>query len=378
MRRRRYLATAATAGAGLLAGCAAGYSGPRDAGTSTGLDLPVAREEMLRAASSDAIPGIIDPAFGADWSGLSLTVRARLDPRQTYDIRPRLDDEAPVIGVERAGTARAYPLSVLNWHEVVNDDLGEPLLVTYCPLCRSGLAAVRRAGGEATRFGVSGLLWRNGLVMYDEATGSLWSQVAATAINGDLTGETLEIVPSTLASWGEWRRTHPGTEVLRPPPESGTLAGPSATRDYRANPYEGYQSGDAVGVAGDDPTDERLHPKTRVVGIEHDGTAKAYAVDAIEREGVINDAVSGLPVVLASTGAAPAAYVRSVDGRPARFSAAGETHVRAAGSRWRRTTGEAVDGPHEGRRLERANDLSPLFWFAWADFHPETAVYGTP
>jgi hypothetical protein len=384
MNRRRYLAGLSAGVVGALAGCV----GAPDAGGGPAADdrggggttpagrpeLPVPESELSRGARKDAIPAIVDPAFGEDWSGIEVERRDEFgNDAGTAEVRLQPDD--PVIGVSRAGEARAYPLRILNWHEVVNDSLGGPLLVTYCPLCGSGMTAERTVNGEETVFGVSGLLWRNDLVMYDEATESLWSQILATAIRGEETGTTLTLVPSTLTTWGEWRESHPGTVVLRPPPESHTVVG-RVDRDYSRNPYGGYESSRRIGIGGSSFDDDRLHPKAQVVGVTHEGTARAYPLDAVQRAGVVNDEVNGLPVVVAAVDSTLVAYVRVVDGETLDFVADGPKHLRAGGSRWRITTGTAVDGPREGTELEHANDVSPQFWFAWLDFHPETSVYG--
>ncbi|RDZ55536.1 hypothetical protein DEQ92_00600 [Haloferax sp. Atlit-6N] len=331
------------------------YSGP--------FELPVPEDELRRGASKDAIPAITAPVFAADWSGFD-------------EVDATLDDGDEVVGVELDGVARAYPLAVLNWHEIVNDDFdGRPVVVTYCPLCGSAVVADRLAGGEPTYFGVSGLLWMSDLVMYDDRTNSLWSQVLATAIRGELTGETLSLLPSTISTWGEWRAAHPETEVLVPPPVSGTIRG-RQTRRYDVNPYASYQQSSAIGIGFNDAADDRLHPKTSVVGVAADGVARAYPLDAVERAGVVNDTVGGLPVVVAASAEGTlVAYVRRVDGDSVEFERDGPVLV-AAGSRWTLLTGRALDGPHEGSVLTRANDRSPMFWFAWADFNPETEIYG--
>lgn len=195
-----------------------------------------------------SIRAIVEPAFGADWDDADVDDRYRRDG-------DGLGDEDVVIGVEHAGDARAYPLSVVWWHEIVNDAIGTgaarlPLLVTYCSICLSGLVAERRVAGESTVFGVSGQLWRppglqfeasragnrtfgadvgyadaevrNGgnLVMYDEATGSYWSQILGKAICGPEAGDRLRIVPSEVTTWRAWRADHPDTRVLLPPPHS--------------------------------------------------------------------------------------------------------------------------------------------------------------
>lgn len=194
------------------------------------------------------IRAIVEPAFGDDWTGVDI-------PDQYLGRDGGLADHESVVGLVDGDRARAYPVSVLWWHEIVNDTFGEPVIVTFCSLCRSGMVASRRVRGEPTTFGVSGQLWippelqtraaegderviaveeydasadllvrnQSNLVMYDEATRSFWSQLLAGAICGPMTGTRLEFVPFTVATWGEWREGHPGTEVLLPPPHSSTM-----------------------------------------------------------------------------------------------------------------------------------------------------------
>lgn len=388
MNRRRFLGVLGVGGVAASAGCLGGVRPPADDpvpvrqdGPSTvdatnyaNVSLPVPESELKRGASKDGIPAITDPAFAADWS----TVEETLDP------------EEQVIGVEVGGEARAYPLAILNWHEIVNDvfeprstasqtesdaEFGGPLLVTYCPLCGSGVVADREVAGEVRTFGVSGLLWQSDLVMYDVESGSLWSQLLATAIRGPLTGTELSLRPSTLTTWGEWRRAHPNTEVLLPPPESDTIRG-YQSRDYERNPYVGYDRSRQVGIGYNTEVDGRLHPKTMVIGVTSAGVARAYPLDRVTEAGVVNDTVGDRAVVVAATAAGSlVAYDRRVDGIVLQFEREGDGLV-ADGSRWALVTGRALDGPHEGTTLSRANDRSQLFWFAWADFHPDTEIYG--
>lgn len=388
MRRRTLLAHAAGGVLVGLAGCVdplgrggerteAGQSPTAGAGATAtpagaarvdavaGADLPVPRSELTRSTERDAIPAITDPAFADDWAALDV---GRLRP----------DDE--VVGVVRGGEARAYPLRVLNWHEVVNDALGGSLLVTYCPLCASAITAGRTVDGEPTRFGVAGLLWRSNLVMYDAATGSHWSQLAATAIRGPATGRQLSLVPSRLTTWATWRRTHPETRVLLPPPASETVRG-AVVGNYDLDPYNVYAGSDHVGVEGKVPVAAGdLHPKTRVLGVAAGDAARAYPLPAVRSAGFVNDAVGDIPVVVTvgADGTTLAAYDRRIDGRAQRFERASQTHLRAAGSRWRIATGRAVDGPHEGTTLASPPTVRYSFWFAWLEFHPETTRYRPP
>ena len=379
VRRRRYLAALGLAGATGLAGCA-GYQGtemptrsptpePMQVGDVT---LPVDGSELVTAIHPDGIPAITDPAFGEDWRDWSAVPAEHRPPREE---RPTLPEEFPVVGVEREGAARAYPLAVLDWHEVVNERFGGPLLVTYCPLCGSAVVAERLVDGEPTVFGVSGKLWRNDLVLYDRATESLWSQLLATAIQGPKTGTQLRLFPSTLASWGEWRTAHPETRVLLPPPGSVAIGGRrEQVPDYGDSKY-GYESQSQL--VGFDREGEGLTERTLVAGVEHEGVARAYPFSEGRAADVVNDRVGGLPVVVAlAPGGSLVAYERRVEGETLRFASADDRHLRAGGSRWERTTGRAVDGPYAGLRLSRTAAGSTMFWSAWSAFHPATEVYG--
>lgn len=263
MRRRPLLAAlgATVATAGCVTGYAADDTGDDPTGESPttdgddgqregegeGIDAPTLAEqgrpptlceEDLRP---EGIRAVDDPSFCAP--------EAWPDDPDGY--RP-LEEGSTVIGVERDGAARAYPLTVLNVHEIVNDTLGEPMIVTYCPICRSGMVADRRVDGDTATFDVSGLLWvppriytaaaeeegrvfsdredgvgNNGnLVMYDDATGSYWSQMLGQAICGPRAETRLRTLPSTVSTLGAWREDNPDGGVLLPPPASGIVDPP--------------------------------------------------------------------------------------------------------------------------------------------------------
>lgn len=249
MHRRGYLAGLLGSAAAGLAGCVGGpfpgTGGSSDPDQAVSSPVTGADGSPSGICSFDArrerIPAIVDPAFAADYSDVS-----------TID---RLPDSTPVIGIERDGEARAYPAAITN--EIVNDAFDVPVLVTYCPLCSSGLTAIRRVEGEETIFGNTSHTWtppdapgedaieegrvfgifhredpaettpRNdpNLVLFDERTGSYWSQLLAGAICGPRTGERLELIPSTATDWRSWKERHPDTSVLLPPPHSITMVG---------------------------------------------------------------------------------------------------------------------------------------------------------
>ncbi|HSG05403.1 MAG TPA: DUF3179 domain-containing protein, partial [Nitrospiria bacterium] len=138
-----------------------------------------------------------------------------------------------VLGFSGKGEAKAYPIKILNWHEVVNDTVGgKPVVITYCPLCGTGMAFDPVVKGEHFTFGVSGLLYQSDVLMYDRQTDSLWSQILQEAVTGKMMGTRLTLLPLIHTTWEEWRKEHPNTLVL------STDTGYS--RNYRRDPYEGY------------------------------------------------------------------------------------------------------------------------------------------
>lgn len=256
MNRRAFLA-GLTAGSVGLAGC----SGPAApfGGTETATPEPVEAPQLAEQGNPSnicqqdyvdlGIYAIDEPAFAEDWSGMDID--------ESYTSAGELAAEDVVIGLKHDDVARAYPVAILWVHEIVNDTFGQPVIVTFCSICRSGMVANRFVNGTPTMFGVSGQLWeppelqsrvresegevfaverrdaspgdiRNSgnLVMFDQATGSYWSQILAQAICGPMTDKTLEIVPSTATTWADWRDAHPDTEVLLPPPYSELMTIP--------------------------------------------------------------------------------------------------------------------------------------------------------
>ena len=182
-----------------------------------------------------------------------------------------LADREPVIELELDGVARAYPIQILVWHEIVNDEVaGIPVAVTFCPLCNTALVFDRRLddGDGVLDFGTTGKLRHSDLVMYDRQTESWWQQFGGEAVVGELAGATLEQLPAQIVAWEDFAREHPDGEVLSQ--DTGF------ERDYGRNPYAGYDdvdSGPLFPAAGTD--DNRLLPKERVVFIERGDEAVA-------------------------------------------------------------------------------------------------------
>ncbi len=176
-------------------------------------------------------------------------IPALTDPRSLPAHESPWQDDEIVVGVALGEQARAYPIAILNWHELVNDTLGgRRILVSYCPLCGTALVFDRDANGRARTFGVSGLLYQSDLLLYDRESESLWSQIAAKAITGPALGERLRVLRSSLLPWGDWKASHPDTEVLS--------LDTGHHRPYARDPYDGYSRG-RVGAHGLGPGTSR-------------------------------------------------------------------------------------------------------------------------
>ena len=318
----------------------------------------------------DGIPAIDRPAFVEQRAA-----DAWLAPKE------------PVLALEINGDARAYPLQILLWHEIVNDTVGgKPVTITYCPLCNSGLVFDRAASGRTLDFGTSGKLYKSDLVMYDRQTHSLWAQMEGRAIVGTLAGTLLAPRPANTLAYEEWKAAHPGGKVLSR--DTGHA------RRYGANPYEAYDQPNANPFLFMGRPDPRRPPKERVVGVSRGGVARAYPWPALEREPVIHDTLGGEPLVIfyrrgtlpalddtridrSRAVGATAVWSRVVAGKALTFEAVTDGfHDRETGTVWN-LLGHALRGPLAGKRL-RAIPYVDAFWFAWAAFHPATSIHGGP
>jgi len=260
----------------------------------------------------DGIPSIDDPKF----------VSASEADRW-------IRDNELVLAIDYRGVKRVYPLQILVWHEIVNDTIaGDPILVTYCPLCGSGIAYLRELDGEAVEFGTTGRLYNSNLVMYDRKTGTWWTQIDGKAIVGELTGRELTEVSIDTVSWREWKSVHPDSEVLNQ--DTGF------SRPYGRDPYGTYYE-DSFLMFPVENEDQRIHPKTVIFGIEVDGVYKAYKEEDVIRQGTFEDSVAGRPIRINRD---PAGIVTFTE----------------------------LDS---GREIVKERD----FWFAWYAFHPDTLVY---
>ena len=283
-----------------------------------------------------------------------------------------LSPEEEVFGVEINGDARAYPLRILDWHEMFNDVIGGvPVSLAYCTLCGAGILFDTTVEGrdEPLTFGSSGLLYRSNKLMYDHQTDSLWNQFTGEPVSGPLHGSgiALEIRPVAITTWNDWLADHPDTTVLSL--DTGYV------RDYRpGRPYGAYFA-DPELMFPAVVTDDRQAPKDQVFGIRAVGGARAWPLEAFEGGAVINDRVGLIDVVL--IGAAETRTVRAYrrDGRDFVDGPSPATLTDGDGAVWT-VTEDALVGPDDTRLRRVGGHLA--FWFAWAGYLGDRAdLYGS-
>jgi len=234
-----------------------------------------------------------------------------------------LGENDRVIGLLTEDGAKAYPIRILNWHEIVNDD---EVVVSYCPLCGTGMAFY----SPAANFGVSGLLYNSDMLLYDRETESLWSQILGKAISGERKGESLNILPVENTSWINWLQNHPDTRVLSDQT--------SFSRNYSRSPYGNYDSNTSLYFPLSHQS-RRYHPKEKVIGLLLNGVHKAYPFIELDKStnSVIHDKIGGVDI---------------------------EVHF---------------NSQHRSGiiKLSSGKILPSLtsYWFAWYAFHPETEIF---
>lgn len=276
--------------------------------------LVPAQQILQGGPAKDGIPSIDNPEFiEADNAGF-------------------LQDDERILGIVIHGTARAYPVSILNWHEIVNDSIADTYFaITYCPLCGTGMAFNSDVNGQPLSFGVSGLLYNSDVLLYDRESQSLWSQILGKAITGKYKGEGLRMLPLSHTTWSDWKRHHPATLVLS--------RNTGYSRDYDSDPYQGYGRSRELyfPVANNAPA--RYHPKEWVLGLSVGETYKAYPFVELNKhdKSSFTDLINGEPYTVNWNNEAQSGFITDKDG------------VRVA----------AIQA----------------YWFAWYAFHPDTLVF---
>jgi hypothetical protein len=293
----------------------------------------------------------------------------------------------PVFGISINGDARAYPLRILDWHEMANDIVGGvPVSLAYCTLCGAAIAYDGRAGnGDTYTFGSSGFLFRSNKLMYDRQTQTLWNQLTGEPVLGTLVGQDiqLKLLPVVLTSWEAWKRQHPDTKVLSLETGYERLYLPGAA-------YGDYFAADETMF----PVWQRsdlLDTKDRVFALRVQGVPKAYPLDLLVAELVVNDTFAETPIVLVAQGGS--IEVDGIDLRAGEVTYDAGAEVRAylrgeevyspgtqpdtvldsMGRTWE-VTEDALIGP-DGQTAPRLSGHL-AYWFGWYAFFPNTLIFG--
>ncbi len=305
----------------------------------------------------DGIPALTEPAYISAGAADYLT-----------------DDEL-VIGFVHGDEARAYPHQILDWHEIINDRVGDVnISVTYCPLTGTGIGWNRKIDGEVTTFGVSGLLYNSNLIPYDRKTDSNWSQIRLDCVNGELRGKDVETFPLIETTWKTWKEMYPSSTVVSQ--ETGH------DRNYGRYPYGNYRTAHDYLIFPVANEDDRLPNKERVLGIVLSGNVRVYSFAGFgDTVSVINDELNGRNVVVAGNkedNFMVSYFNDPGDGSTLSFSAVqGQYPVvmtDGEGNMWD-VNGRAVAGPRKDARLSPASSFIG-YWFSFAAFYPNLTIYG--
>ncbi|WP_109831363.1 DUF3179 domain-containing protein [Reichenbachiella versicolor] len=289
-----------------------------------------------------------------------------------------LEDEDLIIGIIDEDEIRAYPHKILDWHEIINDDIGnKSIAITYCPLTGTAIGWDRILDGNKTTFGVSGLLYNSNLIPYDRATDSNWSQIGLKSVNGTKIGETIVTHQLVETTWKTWKTFYPNTKVV------STNTGHS--RNYDRYPYGDYKTSSSL-IFPVNNENTSLNRKERVHGIIVDNKVKVYRFNQINNL-VIHDVIENEKVVI--VGQTEQNFILSfkikkIETTELEFElpdshseengfSNGEILKDQLGNTYD-IFGKAVSGPNTGEKLEPTESFIG-YWFSWPAFYPNTEIY---
>lgn len=355
----------------------AAQKNPRKVETNWKTDLKnhsVPLDEFTALLKPDQIPPINTPTF--------ITLE---EAKNTYF------EHEPVIAVEINKEAKAYPLSVLMYHEIVNDIVGgTPIIATYCPLCNAAIAFNRNLKYKDKTylldFGVSGMLRKSDMVMWDRQTQTWWQQFTGEGLVGDLNGAELEFIPSMLISLRDFAENYPSGKVL------STNNG-MAEADYGTNPYLKYDDiNNAKPFLFKDEVDSRLPAMERIIDVSIQGKTRIYPFSKIQENGIINDKIKSNPIVIfyetktvsvldtksikeAKSIGAVTVFSPVIDNKKLTFLSKNQHFFdKETNSEWT-IAGKCISGQYKGKSLESIRHGNH-FAFAWFAFNPKSEIYG--
>ncbi len=299
----------------------------------------------------DGIPSIDDPNF---------------DDAESVDF---LDNDELVIGIIHNGITKAYPHSILNWHEIVNDNISDIQYgLTYCPLTGTGIAWDRNINGSLTTFGVSGKLYNTNLIPYDRASDSYWSQMRLDCVNGELMGSGITTFNVIETSWATWKEAYPDTKVLN------TDTGHN--RNYDEYPYEDYRTNNARILFPVSINDTRLPSKERVLGLVEGETKRVYSIELFEDNQVIVDQIDGKEIIV--IGSKENNFIVAFENQNLSnlICVSEQLPVIAEDEEGNRITlsGEVADGPLAGTQLVPQKAFMGYF-FSFGAFYEDIEIY---
>ncbi|MEL6922933.1 MAG: DUF3179 domain-containing protein [Bacteroidota bacterium] len=339
--------------------------------------------ESLRPTGPDFGTDKEEPGLSGDWlipvseirdggpgkDGIPSIQSPQFVPVEAIDFM--LEDDL-IIGVRVGNTVRGYPHPILDWHEIVNDQIDdEYFAVTYCPLTGTAIGWDRTLNGTTTTFGVSGLLYNSNLIPFDRETDSNWSQMRLNCVNGELIETDIRTFPVIETTWRTWRQMFPDAMV------QNTNTG--FERNYGQYPYGDYRSSEAL-IFGVLPDDTRLPRKERVLGVVDNGRARTYRFDAFDSDEVVikYDKFMGTELVIVGSERDNflVAFQQQLKNETLNFKVS-ERYPAALleddeGNQWD-LFGLAISGPRTGQRLEMANAYLG-YWFAWGAFYPDCEI----
>ncbi len=243
-----------------------------------------------------------------------------------------MKDSDRVLGITINGTSKAYPIKILNWHEIVNDSIaGVSFAITYCPLCGTGIAFDSNINGQILNFGVSGLLYNSDVLLYDRETGSLWSQLLSKAVTGNHKGTNLKSLPTIHTTWANWKQLQPSSLILST--ETGYK------RSYSKSPYSGYEQSRDLYFPVTNKAPARYHPKEKVLGLTLGKKSKAYPFIELNKnnKSLFTDIVNETSLTI----------------------------------HWNKKEQTGYITDEQGTIIATVQS----YWFAWYAFHPDTDVF---
>jgi len=317
----------------------------------------IPKEEVVDGGpGKDGIPALTEPEFAAI---------SQID---------YLSDNDLVLGFKSGNTIRAYSHAILDWHEIINDEVnGTSIAITYCPLTGTGIGWDRNINGRTTTFGVSGLLYNSNLIPYDRNSNSNWSQIKLLCVNGSLQNTEIKTLQVVETNWRTWKAMYPDSKIL--------TTNTGFNRNYSRYPYGDYKTNNQRFLFSVNPKDARIPSKERVLGVIVENEAKIYRFGSFTNgTEVIHDTFNNKNLVIVGDKSRNymVAYENNLDGQTLTFQAIDndkeEVMTDQSGSVWN-IFGEAISGENQGRRLTQVNSFIG-FWFSWGAFYPEPLIFG--